>query len=237
MPEEYPMRINKYLAQQGHATRKGADELIAAGKVRLNGHVAQLGDKVHEGDTVEVKAAKRPKTYRYFAYHKPRGVVTHSAQGDDSDILMLAKKNPELAGTFPVGRLDKDSYGLIVLTDDGRVTDRLLNPKYEHDKEYVVKTTQPLRSNFKEKLQAGVLIEDYMTKPSKVKIMGDKTFAITLTEGKKHQIRRMVVALFNEVADLKRTRVMNVELGNLASGKHRSIEGEELKTFLVSLGL
>jgi 23S rRNA pseudouridine2604 synthase len=234
---EFPMRINKYLAHKGYATRKGADELIEKSRVTINGRVAVLGDKVNESDEVVVASSKRPKVYRYYAYHKPRGVVTHSAQNNDSDIADLIDTNTDLKGTFPVGRLDKDSYGLIILTDDGRVTDRLLNPGHAHDKEYVVTTKESLRSNFKTKMEAGVDIEGYLTKPAKVKLMSEHSFSITLTEGKKHQIRRMVVALFNEVRELKRTRVMNVKLGNLKSGGDRFIEGEELQTFLKKLGL
>ena len=138
---------------------------------------------------------------------------------------------------FPLGRLDKDSHGLMLLTNDGRVTDRLLNPEYAHDKEYIVSVKEKLRSNFKEKTEAGVDIEGYLTKKCKIEILNDFKFKITLTEGKKHQIRRMCVALHNEVQDLKRTRIMNIELGKLPAGSHRAIGGEELKTFLKRLGL
>lgn len=234
---DFPMRINKYLAQEGYATRRGADDLVARGSVRINGRVAVLGDKVEAGDTVTVKNSKRLKRYRYFAYHKPKGVVTHSAQGTDSDIEDEIKQVDELRGTFPVGRLDKDSYGLIILTDDGRVTDRLLNPDRVHEKEYTVRTKNKLRSNFKERMEEGVSIEGYTTKPARVRINGEHSFSITLTEGKKHQIRRMVAALFNEVDDLKRIRVMNVRLGKLRAGEFRAIEGDELTEFLSSLGL
>ena len=231
------VRLNKYLADKGYATRRGADELIEAGKVYVNGRRAALGTKVTAQDIVEVKTGRKKASYRYFAFHKPRGVVTHGAQGSDTDIESLAKHTPELLGCFPVGRLDKDSSGLILLTDDGRVTDRLLNPRGEHEKEYAVRTKRPLRNNFKERMEAGVVIEGYRTKPTKVRVTGERTFAVTLTEGKRHQIRRMVVALFNEVEELKRIRVMNIKLGNLPSGAYRSIEGEELQTFLTSLGL
>ncbi|MEA2701314.1 MAG: rRNA pseudouridine2604 synthase [Candidatus Parcubacteria bacterium] len=235
---DFPMRINKYLALQGHATRRGADELISRGRVFINGKQAELGDKVIEQDTVEVKAGKRAQKerYLYFAYNKPRGVITHSPGEDEQDVRDTL---PELAdsGVFPVGRLDKDSHGLIILTNDGRITDRLLHPRHEHDKEYVVKTKQPLRKSFKAHMEGGVDIEGYMTKPAKVGIVNEHTFSITLTEGKKHQIRRMVVALFNEVADLKRVRVLNVKLGTLKSGQARAIEGTELDEFLTLLGL
>lgn len=236
MDSGYPMRINKYLSQRGYATRRGADELIQKGHVTINGRKAVLGDKVEADDEVVVRQ-KGKKQYRYYAFNKPRGLVTHSAQGDDQDIEDAIQRVPELRGVFPVGRLDKDSYGLLILTDDGRITDRLLSPSHEHEKEYTVKVANPLRANFKERMEAGVNIEGYVTKPAKVRINGETSFTITLTEGKKHQIRRMVVALFNEVKELKRTRVMNIRLGKLPQGAYRAIEGEELAEFLRSLGL
>lgn len=234
----FPMRINKYLAHTKHSTRVGADVLIKEGKVFINGHRAVLGDKVQATDTVEVKGgAKRSAAYVYFAYNKPRGVITHSAQNDEEDIQDVTKNALELKGTFPIGRLDKDSSGLIILTNDGRVTDRMLNPEHEHEKQYVVRTERPLRSSFKEAMEAGVDIEGYHTQPCKVQVMGEKVFRITLTEGKKHQIRRMVVAMHNEVRDLERTGVMNIALSSLKAGAWRKIEGAELATFLKSLGL
>ena len=241
-PEEktgYPMHINKYLAQKGYATRKAADTLIEKRRVFINNKRAVLGDKVMESDTVEVRVDKRdPKqALVYYAYNKPRSVITHSAQNDESEIREMVPELVQKFGVFPVGRLDKDSHGLIILTNDGRVTDRLLSPTREHEKEYVVKTKSKLRENFKTRMEEGVDIEGYITKPTKVRLMGENTFTITLTEGKKHQIRRMVVALFNEVQDLQRTRVLNIELGKLKTGEYRTIEGEELKTFLKSLGL
>jgi len=232
----YPMRINKYLALKGHSTRRGADELIDKHRVLINGRIAVLGDKVNETDKVEVKSGKKGTERLYFAYNKPRGVITHSPGESETDIR---ESVPELAdkGVFPIGRLDKDSHGLIILTNDGRITDRLLNPAAEHDKEYTVKTKYPMRDSFRTHMEAGVDIEGYVTKPAKVKILGEKSFSITLTEGKKHQVRRMVVAMHNEVEDLKRSRVLNIKLGKLHAGAFRPIEGEELKEFLQLLGL
>ena len=138
---------------------------------------------------------------------------------------------------FPIGRLDKNSHGLLILTNDGRITDSLLNPKNSHEKEYVVRTKEKLRSSFKNKMEAGVLIEGYQTKKCKVKILNENTFHVVLTEGKKHQIRRMCSALFQEVVDLKRERIMNIKLGNLAPNGIREIRGEELQQFLRSLNL
>ena len=214
-PNSFPMRINKYLALKKISTRRGADELVSAKKVFINGKLAVLGDKVNETDKIEVNGAEQ-KEYKYFAYNKPIGIETDS---------------PE-AGLFPLGRLDKASHGLLILTNDGRITDQLLNPKFFHEKEYVVRTSNKLRSNFKQKMEAGVNIEGYLTKKCKVKILSPFTFKVILTEGKKHQIRRMCANLFQEVADLKRERIMNIKLGNLKLGTMREINGEELTIFL-----
>jgi len=228
---EYPMRINKYLAHKNLCTRREADTLIEAGKVLINGKRAKLGDKVAETDKVDVRF--RVKTYRYFAYNKPRGIITHSPGEDEQDI----RQSIPLVGVFPIGRLDKDSQGLIILTDDGRITDKLLNPDYTHEKEYLVTTNEELPNNFKHRMEMGVNIEGYMTKPSQVKIVSPRRFTITLTEGKKHQIRRMCAALGLTTSELKRTRIMNTRLGGLKSGEHRAIVGKELATFLSHLGL
>jgi 23S rRNA pseudouridine2604 synthase len=233
--ELYPMRINKYLSSQGYSTRRDADKLIAKKTVFINGKLAVLGSKVNEKDVVEVKRKENPKKYSYFAYNKPKGVITHSPQAGEKDI----EHSVNIGGkyVFPVGRLDKDSHGLIMLTDDGRVTDRLLNPEHEHEKEYVVTVRNPLRPSFKMHMEAGVDIEGYRTKKCKVTILGDHSFRITLTEGKKHQIRRMCANLHNDVADLTRIRVMNIRLGAMKPNSHREIAGKELETFLKSIGL
>ncbi len=227
------MRINKYLAIQKHSTRRGADDLIREKKVFINGRLAVLGDKVNLNDNVEVRFRGKPKPYLYFAYNKPRGVVTHSAKAGEREI----KHDVALRDVYPVGRIDKDSHGLMILTNDGRITERLLGPAHQHEKEYLVKTKEKLRSSFKQKMEAGVKIEYEMTAPCKVKVLNERTFRVILTEGKKHQIRRMCVALFQEVEDLERTRIMNVELGNLTPGRHRKIEGDELAEFLHQLDL
>jgi 23S rRNA pseudouridine2604 synthase len=231
-PSEYPMRINKYLAHKGIATRRAADELIARKKVLINGRTAVLGDKVAETDQVELAGSLPTSRNLYYAYHKPVGVITHSPQLGEKDI-----KGSVPLDVFPIGRLDKDSSGLIILTNDGRVTDRLLHPKYDHDKEYRVHTRDNLREGFKKAMEGGVDIEGYMTEPCTVRKTGPKSFNITLTEGKKHQIRRMVVALHNQVESLERVRVLNIRLDDLKPGAWRPIQGEELALFLKQLGL
>lgn len=233
----YPMRINKYLALHKHSTRRGADDLIKDKKVFINGKLAVLGDKVNEHDSVEVRFRGKQVPYIYIAYNKPVGVVTHSAQEGEVDILQKIKHQVAIKDIFPIGRIDKESHGLIILTNDGRITERLLGPKYFHEKEYLVKTREKLRNNFKDKMEAGVKIEKEQTAPCKVQIINERTFKIILTEGKRHQIRRMCVALGNEVVDLKRIRIMNIELGKMPAGSHREIKGKELEVFLRSLDL
>jgi 23S rRNA pseudouridine2604 synthase len=231
---KFPIRINKYLAEEKHSTRRGADELISKGQVLVNGRPAKLGEMLSATDKVEVRyRAGKEKKLVYLAYNKPRGIVTHSAEKGDEDI----QDKVPVKGVFPIGRLDKDSSGLIILTNDGRITERLLGPKYYHEKEYIVTTKGKLRPNFKEKMEAGVQIDADKTRPCKVEILGEKKFRVTLTEGKKHQIRRMCVALFNEVDTIKRVRVMNVAIGDLKENAFRGIEGEELSELLKSLEL
>jgi 23S rRNA pseudouridine2604 synthase len=140
-------------------------------------------------------------------------------------------------GVFPVGRLDKDSFGLIILSDDGRLTDALLNPAHDHEKEYEVTTKDKLPSYFKGRLEAAVDIGDYTTKPCLIKVRGAHHFTITLTEGKKHQIRRMCGALGQSATELKRVRILNVKLGAIKSGQYRKITGTELRDFLAHVGL
>jgi 23S rRNA pseudouridine2604 synthase len=235
MESLYPMRINKYLAHKKYCTRREADEHIAHGRVLINGKKAQLGDKVNETDTVKVDLPK--SDFRYLAYYKPRGVITHSAQKDIDPDEQEIKEILPVQGVFPVGRLDKDSYGLIILTDDGRLTDALLNPEHEHEKEYEVLTREKPPSYFAKKLEAGIDIGGYVTKQCSIVKRGDKKFTFTITEGKKHQIRRMCGALGQSVGDLKRTRILNIRLGALKIGQYRKITGPELKEFLDTLGL
>lgn len=235
----YPVRINKYLAAHKYSTRRGADDLIQAGKVTINGRLAQLGDKVSESDVVavdEVVQKEVQKSYVYYAFNKPIGIMTHggAAEGkqDIGQIINISER------VFPIGRLDQDSHGLILLTNDGRVTDRLLNPKYDHEKEYWVKVRRPLRSKDLTRLAKGVKIEDGITKPAVVEgEEGAQSVSIALTEGKRHQIKRMITALGNEVEDLKRIRIMNIKLGDLKPGQYRKLAGRELKSFLSAIDL
>lgn len=238
----YPMRINKYLAHKGVATRTGVDELIKSSKVMINGKVAKLGDKVSKTDNVEVRGVHNKKKYVYFAYNKPKGVVSTNPQRDEKDILqslnLSTQSSPNLKeGVFPVGRIDKESHGLMILTNDGRITDRLLNPIYNHEKEYVVKIDRPYTPAFIRNMQNGVDIGEAVTKPAIVKKISEDTFGITLTEGRNRQIRRMTEKLGYTVRDLKRTRIQNIELKNITENSTREISGDEKTEFLKGIGL
>ncbi len=233
---QYPIRINRYLALKGIATRKGADDLIERGLVSINGKRASLGDKVEEKDAVVVRESALKKIssqYRYIAYHKPRGVSTDT-QGDTRSIR---SEIPALRGLFPVGRLDKDSHGLIILTNDGRITERLLNPARNHEKEYHVRVDKSVTDTFMRHLSRGVLIEGYKTRPAKARRVGETVFNITLTEGKRHQIRRMCAARGYVVLDLERIRIMNIKLGALKEGAYRDLTPSELVSLFKAINL
>jgi len=233
MEDTYPMRINRYLALKGYATRRKADELVKANKVFLNGQRAVLGDLVHESDTVEVRGHEPLRERLYFAYHKPEGIVTHGPQGDERDIQQSIKRTD----IFPIGRLDKKSRGLIILTNDGRITGPLLDPDTEHEKEYLVTVDKRVTNQFLKHMGRGVNIEGYVTKPAQAKRESENVFSIILTEGKTHQIRRMCAALGYVVRDLKRVRILNIKLGSLKENQLRALKGRELNDFLQTLNL
>lgn len=231
------VRLNKYLAERKLASRREADVLIAEGKVLVNGKRAVVGQKIdEEGDIVRLAPhATRAKTY--IAYYKGRGVITHSPAKGEVDIVAKLKKDYGLKGVSPIGRLDKASEGLILLSDDGLITGAILEPGNEHEKEYEVTVDKPVTAGFLKKLARGVRIEGYLTKPALTARKSDKVFRIILTEGKKHQIRRMCAALGWQVMSLKRVRIMNIELGKLKPNQYRKIAGRELELFLGELGM
>lgn len=234
---EFPIRINRYLFLNGYCSRRMADKLIEKGHVYINGKPALIGQKVNEKDLVEIseELEKMPDNYIYYILNKPKGVVSHSPQHHEKSVTDFIKI-PQPVDV--VGRLDKESHGLVFLTNDGRIIDKMLNPKYDHQKEYEVKVDKPLKPSFKNKMEKGVKIEGYMTKPTRVKVSdsNDKSFKIIITEGKKHQIRRMCAALGYQVRDLKRTRIMNLKLGNLKPGESQKLSGKIIKELLGSIG-
>lgn len=229
------MRINKYIADQGWASRREADTLIVEGKVLVNGTPAVIGQQVTETDTVTLAGSTPEK--RYLAYYKGRGIITHSPGADETDIVMRLKKDYDLTGIAPVGRLDKDSEGLLILSDDGRITGPLLDPKSGHEKIYEVTVDKNITGHFLKQLERGVNIEGYTTKPARAEKKNERTLTLTLTEGKKHQVRRMCAALGYQVQSLKRVRILNIELGKLKPNQFRNIAGKELTDFLTALGI
>lgn len=236
-PADFPIRLNKYLAHSGVASRREADELISSKKVLINGKVAVMGQKVEQGD--EVRLVGKTKAKSYYAYYKGRGIITHSPSAGETDIATKLANDYGITHVAPVGRLDKDSEGLIILTNDGRITGPLLDPENNHTKEYDVQVDKPVSSMFLRAMAAGVDIEGYTTKPATIERShkNDKRFTIILTEGKKHQIRRMCAALGYQIQSLKRVRVMNIELDRLKPNQYRKIHGTELQDLLQSLGL
>ena len=234
---EFPIRINKYLAHTGVASRREADELISAGKILINGKKAETGQKIEENDDVKVVGKTKDKSY--YAYYKGRGIITHSPSEGETDIAERLEKDYGITHAAPVGRLDKDSEGLIIISNDGRITGPLLDPENNHEKEYEVIVDKRVSGMFLRAMGNGVDIEGYRTKTAKIvgNEKNDKRFTIILTEGKKHQIRRMCAALGYQIQDLKRVRIENIELGKLKPNQYRKIAGDELVEFMKGIGV
>ena len=225
---DYPIRINKYLRDKGFASRREADELISAGNVLVNGVVAKTGMLVRESDIV-VLNQPHPKKYVYLAYHKPRGLPTQGLKEDRSVIDDWQKK-----GLFPVGRLDKMSEGLLILTNDGRVTTKILGAETQFEKEYIATVRENLRGGivaiFKkgmETVSLGKLL------PADAALIDSHTIKIILHEGKHHQIRVMLGDLGYTIISLKRVRIGHISLDNLERGETRPLNKKESEAFFV----
>jgi len=234
---KFPLRINKYLAHINVASRREADAMIVTGKILINGQTAKIGQQISAKDIVEVVGSTKPK--QYLAYYKGRGIISHSPTEQEVDIATRLKKDYGISDVAPIGRLDKDSEGLIILSNDGRITGPLLDPKANHEKEYSVTVDKNVTKTFLKLMELGVDIEGYRTKPARLieQPKNTKRFNIVITEGKKHQIRRMCAALGYQIDTLKRVRIMNIELGSLKPNQYRKIGGNELKEFLKKLGM
>ncbi len=233
---DYPIRINRYLYLNNICSRRGADKFIQNGEVHINGKVAKLGQKVNKGDKVTIgKTIKNLKeNYKYYIYNKPIGVVSHNPQFGEKDAIQDAKLDSNF---FPVGRLDKASEGLMLLTNDGRIVNKILNPEFSHKKEYEVKLDKPIKNHDIKILSKGVDIEGYKTKPAQVLKSSEKTLKMTLTEGKKHQIRRMLMALGYQVQNLKRVSIMHLQLKDLRTSQKRELTKQESKVLLKELNI
>lgn len=223
-------RINKFLSEAGFCSRREADKLIEQGRVTLNGRVPEMGTKVSSGDTVSVDGkpvVNKEEKKVYLAFNKPVGIVCTTDTGVEKDNIIEFINYP--SRIFPIGRLDKASEGLIFLTDDGDIVNKILRARNNHEKEYVVTVNKPLTSTFLERMGMGIPILDTVTKKCEVERLGNYDFRIVLTQGLNRQIRRMCEYLDYEVVSLKRTRIMNVKL-DIPVGEFRDLTPQELST-------
>jgi 23S rRNA pseudouridine2604 synthase len=225
------IRLNKYIASSGLCSRREADTLIESGKVTINGEVALQGSKVMDGDIVLVNGRKvtPDDDMVYIAFNKPLGVTCTTDRRDPSNIIDYIGFDERI---FPVGRLDKNSSGLILLTNDGSIVNKLLRAENGHEKEYLVTVNRPYDKNFLRSMESGVPVLGQLTLPCKLKPAGDRTFKIILHQGLNRQIRRMCEYLGYKVTRLKRIRFMNISLGDLETGKWRYLTASEKKELL-----
>ena len=225
------IRINKFISESGYCSRREADQIIKDGRASINGKVPNMGSKVMPGDKVMVdgqllknKAAKE-KDFIYMAFNKPVGIVcTTDTKGEKNNIIDFINHGKRI---FPIGRLDKPSEGLIFLTNDGDMVNKILRSKNNHEKEYIVTVNKPIHDGFVEKMANGVPILGTRTKRCKVEAMGKNVFRIVLTEGMNRQIRRMCEHLGYQVTKLKRVRIMNIKL-DVPVGKWRYLTAKEM---------
>ena len=231
MTEQQGKRLNKFISESGYCSRREADKLIEQKRVKINGKLPELGTKVLDGDTVTVNgktinASAENKSDRvYIAYNKPIGITCTTERHVRGNIID-AINHPERI--FPIGRLDKPSDGLIFLTSDGDIVNKILRAENAHEKEYVVVVDKPLNERFKSRMEKGIPILGTVTKPCRVKLLGPKKFSIILTQGLNRQIRRMCEYLGFEVTKLQRTRIMNVDLKGLKPGQWRELTSKEM---------
>lgn len=228
-------RLNKFISDSGYCSRREADRFIEGGKVTINRVVATLGDKVTPNDQVRVNGNLIENDITpnvYIALNKPVGVTSTTDQSDRSNVVDFINYPTRI---FHIGRLDKDSEGLLLLTNDGDIVNKILRAGNNHEKEYEVWVDKPLDNTFVERMSSGIKILGTITKKCKVEQEGAKKFRITLTQGLNRQIRRMCEVLGYEVTRLKRVRIMNIKLAPLATGQWRELEPNELKSLFSNL--
>lgn len=223
-------RINKYLSEAGYCSRRAADKLLEEGRIKINGEIPEMGTKVSDEDVIEVdgKPIRDPEEkHVYIAFNKPVGIVcTTDIKREQNNIIEYINHPKRI---FPIGRLDKPSEGLILLTSDGDIVNKILRSRNNHGKEYIVRVDKPINPRFLEKMRNGVPILDTVTKKCEVEKIDEMNFRIVLTQGLNRQIRRMCEHLGYEVKKLKRIRVLNIKL-DLPVGKWRDLTEDELST-------
>ncbi|MBQ8086742.1 MAG: pseudouridine synthase [Lachnospiraceae bacterium] len=230
---EEKIRLNKYISEAGICSRRKADEWIEEGKVTVNGKPAVMGMRVNDTDEIiaDGKVVKRDNPFKLIAFNKPKGYACTAHHGDESGIFKNFKLDRDLKY---IGRLDKDSEGLLLLTNDGDLCNEISKARNQHEKEYVVTVNRTITDEFLKGMAGGVKIHDsnkdvwVVTRPCKIKKRNDKSFSIILTQGYNRQIRKMCEVFEYKVVKLRRIRVINIEIGNLESGKYRSVSDEEL---------
>ena len=225
------IRLNKFISDSGFCSRREADKLIEQQRVNINGNVPELGTKVAPNDVVtvdgqQIQASATDKADRvYLAYHKPVGITCTTERHVKGNIIDAIGHKQRI---FPIGRLDKPSEGLIFLTSDGDIVNKILRAENAHDKEYVVTVNRPLNEHFIQKMSRGVPVLNTITKPCQVTMQSKMVFRIVLTQGLNRQIRRMCEYLGYEVVKLKRTRIMSVRLAGLKVGQWRDLTADEM---------
>jgi 23S rRNA pseudouridine2604 synthase len=229
------MRINKFISETGLCSRREVDKLVESGRITINGVKAELGSQVNEGDDVRVDGRRIgvKKKHVYIALNKPVGITSTTERQVRGNIVDFVGHKERI---FPIGRLDKDSEGLILLTNDGDIVNKILRSENEHEKEYIVTVDKPLTPMFVKGMSSGVKILGTITKPCKVQQLGERVFRIILTQGLNRQIRRMCAAFGYEVRRLKRVRIMNIKLADLPVGKWRDLDPQELDRLLKLVG-
>lgn len=229
------IRLNKYLSDIGVCSRRAADRLAQEGKITVNGIAAQPGMRVTPQDDIRVegKPVRKEEQKVYLALNKPRGIVCTAEKREKNNIIDYMNYPLRI---YPVGRLDKDSEGLILLTNDGAIVNGMMRARNRHEKEYQVKVDRAFDSGFLERMAQGVPILDTVTRPCRIRRTGSDTFVIILTQGLNRQIRRMCEALGYRVVRLKRVRIMNIRLGRLPCGKWRELTSEELRVLKAQIG-
>ncbi|KEK23461.1 23S rRNA pseudouridine(2604) synthase RluF [Bacillus gaemokensis] len=228
------MRINKFISESGKASRRGADKLVSERKVTINGSVAKIGDQVQQGDDVRVNGEqiRIARNNVYIALNKPVGITSTSEKKVKGNIIDLVNHPLRI---HHVGRLDKDSDGLILLTNDGDIINEILRAENKHEKEYIVSVDKPITPEFLKQMAAGVKILGTKTLPCEITQLSKFEFQIILTQGLNRQIRRMCEALGYEVYRLKRTRIMNIHLNNLPVGQWRDLTKKEKNRLFADL--
>ena len=225
------MRLNKYISETGVCSRRQADQWIGQGRVTINGAAASLGTQVNEGDLVEVdgRAVQPPAAAVYIALNKPVGITCTTERHVEGNIIDYIGHPQRI---FPIGRLDKDSEGLILLTNNGDIVNELLRVENRHEKEYVVTVDRPITDEFLQGMARGVRILGVTTQPCRVRKIGQLSFAIILTQGLNRQIRRMCAAFEYEVRRLQRVRIVNIDLRGIKVGQWRELSMDELHGLL-----